>query len=102
MDLKIIFIYCLCDDVLKLLSIKDDSQCQMRTAEIMTVGVVAALFHGGNIAAARRFLKLCNYIPNILSHSRLHRRLMAIPSDVWETIFAILKETLNTLFPTTE
>ncbi len=102
MELKIIFIYCICDDVLNLLSIKDNSQSQMRTAEIMTVGVVAALFHGGNIQAARRFLKLCNYIPNVLSHSRLHRRLIAIPPDVWETIFAILKETLGTLFPTTE
>ena len=102
MDLKIIFVYCLCDDVLKLLTIKDNSQCRMCTAEIMTVGVVAALFHGGNIAAARRFLKLCNYIPNILSHSRLHRRLMAIPTEIWEAVFAILKHTLGALFPTTE
>ncbi len=73
----------------------------MCAAEIMTVGVVAALFHGGNIAAARRFLKLCNYIPNMLGHSRLHRRLMAIPIEIWEAIFTILKETLNALFPTT-
>lgn len=102
MDLKIIFIYCLCDDVLKLLSVKDNSQCRMRAAEIMTVGIVAALFHGGNIQASRQFLKICNYIPNMLIDSRLHRRLTAIPIDIWEAIFAILKETLTTLFPTTE
>jgi hypothetical protein len=82
MDLKIIFIYCLCDDVLKLLSVKDNPQCRMRNAEIMTVGVVSALFYGGNIQASRQFLKLCKFLPNILSHSRLHRRLTAIPIDV--------------------
>ncbi len=100
MDLKIIFIYCLCDDVLNLLAVKDNPQCRMCTAEIMTVGVVAALFHGGNIQASRQFLKLCNYMPNMLSHSRLHRRLMAIPTEIWEAIFAILKNTLGTLFST--
>jgi hypothetical protein len=54
----------------------------MRNAEIMTVGVVSALFYGGNIQASRQFLKLCKFLPNILSHSRLHRRLTAIPIDV--------------------
>ncbi len=44
MDLKIIFVYCLCDDVLNLLNIKDDKQCQMSTVEVMTTGIVAALF----------------------------------------------------------
>ncbi len=62
MDLKIIFVYCLCDDALNLLNIKNDKQCQMSTVEIMTTGIVAALFHGGNVQAARQFLKFCNYI----------------------------------------
>jgi len=49
MELKIIFFYCLCDDVLKALCVKDDIECKMSTAEIMTVWITSALFHGGNI-----------------------------------------------------
>ncbi len=61
-----------------------------------------AVVHGCNIQAARLFLKLCNYIPNMLGHSRLHRRLLAIPYELWEAIFGILRETLSSLFPSTE
>jgi hypothetical protein len=53
MDLKIIFFYCLCDDVLKALSIKDDIQSKMSMTEIMTVGINSLLFHGGNIQQMR-------------------------------------------------
>jgi IS5 family transposase len=102
MDLEIILIYCLCDDVLTLLHINDDPQCQMSSAEVMTTGIVAALFYGGNIQLSRKFLKLCGYIPKILSHSRLHRRLLRISKETWEAVFAILKCLLTTLFPTRE
>jgi hypothetical protein len=102
MDLKIIFVYCVCDDVLKALSVKDDIQCKMSTAEIMTVGITSALFYGGNIQLTRRFFAFCKYIPNILSHSRLHRRLLAISQEHWNAVFSILKHTLLSLFPSKE
>jgi len=102
MDLKIIAVYCICDDVLNILNIKDNQQCLISSAEVMTVGIVSALFYGGNIVAAREFLKIGNYIPNILSHSRLHRRLLAIPQELWNAVFSILRETLHYLFPSTE
>ncbi len=102
MDLKIVYIFCLCDDVLKVLNIKDNFQSQMSTTEIMTTGIVAALFFGGNIQASREFLKTYKYIPNMLSHSRLHRKLLAIPKDLWEALFAILKQTLSAICPSSE
>jgi hypothetical protein len=44
MDEEIIFIYCICVDLLNSLGISDDPQCKMNSAEIMTVAIVAALF----------------------------------------------------------
>jgi len=41
---KIITIYCLCDEMLKALGQRDDQQCRMNTAEVMTTALVAALF----------------------------------------------------------
>lgn len=49
MDLKIITVYCLCDDVLAALGVRDDAQCRMTLSEVMTVGIVAGLFYQGNI-----------------------------------------------------
>ncbi len=63
MDLKIIFVYCVCDDVLKALSVKDDIQCKMSAAEIMTVGITSALFYGGNIQLRRRFFCILQIHP---------------------------------------
>ncbi len=59
-----------------------DPQCKMGSAEIMTVGLVAVFYFGGNIQAARRFLHLHRYIPKMLSHSRLNRRLLSISEDL--------------------
>jgi hypothetical protein len=48
MDSQIILVYCLCDDLLKAMQHREDAQCQMRDAEVMTVALVAALNHRGN------------------------------------------------------
>ena len=102
MNLKVITVYCLCDDILTALHIHNDVQCRMTCAEVMTVGIVAALFYSGNVQLSRRFLSLCGYIPKMLSHSRLHRRLLSIPNDIWEAVFIILKNLLNQILPTKE
>lgn len=102
MDLKIIAIYYICDEVISALHIQEDPQSKMSTAEVMTVGIVSALFYGANIELTRRFLKLCGYIPKILSHSRLHRRLLSISRENWETVFTIIKSTLMQVFPSNE
>lgn len=44
MDTRIIAIYCLCDDLLRVMRYRDDRQCQMSSAEVMTTAIVAALY----------------------------------------------------------
>ena len=69
MEAQIIFIYSICVDLITFLDIKNDAQCKMNSAEVMTVAVVAALFFGGNFSKARRMLKSHKYIQNMLSES---------------------------------
>lgn len=78
MDDKIIATFCLCDDLLKALHHREDPQCQMTDAEVMTTALTAALFFRGNQESARLMLKQYGYIPQMLSKSRLSRRLHAI------------------------
>lgn len=78
MNEEITFIYCICADLLDSLGIDDDPQCKMNSAEIMTVAIVAALFFGGNFSRSRLMLKSHKYIQNMLSESRLNRRMHEI------------------------
>jgi hypothetical protein len=95
MDLKIIAIYCICDDLIKSRNIQDDPQCQMKLAEVMTTGIVAALFYRANLELARQFLHFAHYIPNMLSRSRLNRRLLAIDPSLWYALFTLCKILLS-------
>lgn len=98
MDEDIIFIYCICIDLLNSLGFSDDSQCKMNSAEIMTVGIVAALFFGGNFSKARLMLKSHKYIHNMLSESRLNRKMHQIDISIWQSIF----QTIARLFSENE
>jgi hypothetical protein len=75
MDDKMVAPFCLCDDLLKARHHHEDSQCQMNDAEIMTTALIAALCFRGNHASARTMRKQYGYIPQMLSKSRLSRRL---------------------------
>lgn len=75
MDEKIIAPYCLCDDLLHALHHQEDPQCQMSDAEVLTTAFTAAFFFRGNLESARWMLKQHAYIPQMLSKSRLSRRL---------------------------
>ncbi len=70
MDEQIIAIFCLCDDMLKALHHREDPQCQMSDAEVMTTAIVAALHFRGNFEAARQWMHAVGYIPWMLSKSR--------------------------------
>ena len=96
MDLTIITIYCICDDVIKARAIQNHQPSRMTLAEVMTVGIVAAFLHRGNIQNTRMHLHSSHYIPHMLSHSRLNRRLLAIDQDLWQAIL-ILCNTLMSL-----
>jgi hypothetical protein len=89
MDTQIITIYCLCDDMLKAFHHRDDPQCQMTDAEVMTTALVAALFYGGNFEQARGFLKTEGYIPAMLSKSRFNRRLYRL-EPMFHSLFDLL------------
>jgi hypothetical protein len=91
MDAQIVGIYCLCDDLLKALRHRDDPQCQMSDAEVMTTVLVAAFFFGGSHEHARALLDGPRYVPRMLSKSRLSRRLHRL-APVFEVFFARLAE----------
>lgn len=85
-------IYCVCDDLLKAMNHHDDRQTRFSSAEVMTVPLVACTFFGGNQALSRRFLHGHGYTRATLSASRFARRLAALPSSVWHTLFSLLGE----------
>jgi hypothetical protein len=91
MDTQIILIYCLCDDLLKAMQHKEDAQCRMSDAEVMTVALVAALHYRGNFALAGRMLSAHGYLPVVLEKSRFSRRLHRI-KPMLLTLFAHLGE----------
>jgi IS5 family transposase len=99
---KIITIYCLCADFLIAYGHRDDPQVQMTTAEVMTVALVASEFFVGNQERSRIFLKEHGYLPNMLSKSRLNRRLHAIPDTLWQAMFSLLAEAVKQSNPTQE
>ncbi len=74
MDTNIILVYCLCDDLLKWQHHRDDPQCVLSDAEIMTIAIVAAMYFSGNQAMARLLLYEQGYIKESISRSRLCRR----------------------------
>lgn len=94
MDTQIIAVYCLCDDLLRAMNHRDDVQCRMSEAEVMTAAIVAALYFGGNFALACRMLCEQGYMPYMLSASRFNRRLHRI-KPLFLTLFAYLGETFK-------
>jgi len=75
MELEIIAIYCWCDLILQHLHIKEDTRSEMSNAEVITTAIVSVRFFSGNFENCRRFLREHDYIPKMLSKSRLNRRL---------------------------
>ena len=91
MDGQIIAIYCLNADMLQALGHRDDSQCHLTDAEVMTIALVAALCFGGNYARTCHFLHEQRYMKRMLSPSRFNRRLHRV-KDLFLTFFAFLGE----------
>lgn len=91
MDIQIILIYCLCADLLKGLNHREDRQCRMSDAEVMTTAIVAALYFGGKHERARDLLQEQGYIPNMLSKSQFSRRLHRV-DYLFVTLFRLLGE----------
>lgn len=89
MDAQIIAVYCVCADVLTALHHRNDGQCHLTDAEVMTIALVAALFFGGNYVRACAFLYEYGYMRRMLRPSRFNRRLHRI-KELFLTVFAVL------------
>ena len=98
MDYTIILVYCLCADLLKALGHKEDVQCQMSDAEVMTAGIVAALYFGGKHKLACEMLKEQKYIPGMVSKSQFSRRLHRL-DFLLVSLFRVLGESFKELKP---
>jgi hypothetical protein len=98
MDEQIIATYCLCDDLLKAIHHREDPQCQMNDAEVMTTALTAALFFRGKHESARAMLKQHGYISQMVSKSRFSRRLHRLkePLVILFNLLGQLWKTLNT------
>lgn len=96
MDTQIIVVFCLCDDILKSLHHREDSQRQMSDAEVMTTALVAMLYFNGNFALASCYMYEQGYIPTMLSRSRFNRRLHGI-AELFLTLFLRLGDTWKKL-----
>ncbi len=91
MDGQIIAVYCLNADLLRALGHREDGQCHLPDAEVMTIALVAALFFGGNYALACCFLHEQKYMRRMLSPSRFNRRLHRV-KEFFLTLVAFLGE----------
>src|SRR5215475_9177587 len=98
MDDKMITTFCLCDDLLKAMHHREDCQCQMHDADIMTTALTASLFFRGHHESARAMLQPHGSIPHMLSKSRWSRRLHRIKALVMILfdLCAPIWKTLNT------
>lgn len=96
MELQIILVYCLCADLLIGLHHAEDPQCTMSDAEVMTTGIVAALYFGGKHKLACKFMQEHGYIPHMVSKSQFSRRLQRL-EHLFVTLFQVLGESFKEL-----
>ena len=91
MDTQIIFIYCLCDEVLRIIGHRDDPQCHMSSAEIMTFALCSALFFQCNFSRTLLFFKIHKYFSRILSLSVINRKIHKTPESIWQQVFILCR-----------
>ena len=65
MEFEITAFYCLCDDFLISEGWRDDRQCAMSTAEVMTAALTAAAFFSGSHEKSCKFLEGHGYLPDM-------------------------------------
>jgi len=102
MDLEITAIYCWCDIILKYLHVKEDNRSTMSNTEVITLAIVAVRFFSGNFENARRFLGEQGYILNMLSKSRLNRRLHMLGHELISDIHGAVGELFKAANPNQE
>lgn len=102
METQIITLFCIVTDFLKAINFYDDSQVQISTAEVITTAIVAGKFFQGNLEISRMFLRDHKYIKNMLSKSRLNRRIHQIDVRIFNLFMSLLREIFKTYNQTNE
>ena len=92
---QMVVIYYFCDELLKTLNFKDDPQCKMTTAEVMTFTLMSSMIYNCNYRTSRLMALHHRYFSKILSHSQLVRRIHAIPDEIWILVFKALQVILQ-------
>ena len=80
----IVAIYSLVDDLLKAIGHQEDHRRRILDAEVLTTALVAARFFGGNHQQSRDYLDEHGLIPQMLSKSRLNRRLHQVAALIYD------------------
>ena len=93
MDVSIITIFVLCDEYLQASKHKEDVQCKVSDAEVMTTAITSALFFQGNFEKTSSLLKMSGMIPIRLSRSQFNRRVHRVKPH-----FVMLFEILGQAF----
>jgi hypothetical protein len=88
-------VYVITEEVLRILGAQDDPQSKMSNAEVVTFSLIAAKYFSGNHKIAQYICKRLRFFKNILSHSRLNRRIHKIPLFCWHAIFRFLSLLFN-------
>jgi len=70
---------------------KDDPQCKMSTSEIMTFTILSATHFQCDYKKTRLISLMLKFFNNILSFSRIVRRIHLIPEEVWIIVFYVLR-----------
>lgn len=82
----ILAIYCIIDDLLRESGHKFDTRCKVTDSQVLTTGLVAALYFGGIFHHASQFLSSFEVFSAHLSKSRLCRRLHRLEPLIEELI----------------
>lgn len=90
MEDKIITIFCLVDDLLKCIGIKDDTRSKICNAEILTIGYIAVRYFRGNYYNAHQFY-LGTKPSYPIDYSRFIRRVNSLHYAI-EGVFRVLSE----------
>ena len=90
MEMYATIVYVIADEVLRILNVIDDPQSKMSNAEVITFAIITAKFFSGNYKLARYMCKKLGLFPEILSNSRLNRRVHNIPWTHWQAVFRFL------------
>lgn len=102
METFAIIVYTISDEVLRALDFVDDPQAKMSAAEIIAFALITAKYFKCNYKISRYICKNMKFFLNILSNSRLNRRIQKISWDCWNAIFRFLalifKETSEACF----